>query len=76
MLELRRVTGSQIAMPVTVAWYMPATTPTADLNGDGVVGAADLAILLNQWGTSGTADFNNDGLVNAADMSVLLSAWN
>jgi len=76
VLELRRVTGSQIAMPVTVAWYMPATTPTADLNGDGVVGAADLAILLNQWGTSGTADFNNDGLVNAADMSVLLSAWN
>jgi hypothetical protein len=41
-----------------------------------VVGAADLAILLNQWGTSGTADFNNDGVVNAADMSVLLSAWN
>ena len=63
-------------MPVVVAWYMPATTPTADLNGDGFVGASDLAILLNQWGTSGTADFNGDGIVNAADMSVLLSAWN
>ena len=76
VLELKRNTGSQVAMPVVVAWYMPATAPTPDLNGDGMVGAADLAILLNQWGTSGTADFNADGVVNAADISVLLSAWN
>lgn len=76
VLEVKRIAGSQIAMPVTVAWYMPATAPTPDLNGDGIVGAADLAILLNQWGTPGTADFNLDGVVNAADMSVLLSAWN
>jgi hypothetical protein len=55
---------------------MPETLPSADLNGDGIVGAADLAILLNQWGTLGTADLNGDGVVNAADMSALLSAWN
>jgi len=46
-----------------------------DLNGDGVVNAADLAILLGQWGGSGNADLNNDGVVNAADLAILLGAW-
>jgi hypothetical protein len=76
VLELKRVTGTQVAMPVAVAWYMPQTSPSPDLDGNGSVGASDLAILLNQWGTVGTADLNGDGIVNAADMSVLLSAWN
>jgi hypothetical protein len=76
VLELKRVTGTQVAMPVVVAWYMPETLPSTDLNGDGIVGAADLAILLNQWGTLGTADLNGDGIVDAQDMAALLSAWN
>ncbi|MEY3022488.1 MAG: Dockerin type domain [Planctomycetota bacterium] len=50
------------------------TTP-ADLNGDGVVGGADLAILLDAWGTRGPADLNGDGVVGGADLAILLDAW-
>lgn len=48
-----------------------------DLNGDGLVNAADLAQLLNAWGPcSGcAADLNGDGSVGAADLAVLLNAW-
>lgn len=55
------------------------TRVTADLNGDDVVGGADLGILLSQWGplTEGlvTADLNGDGVVDGADLGMLLSAW-
>jgi hypothetical protein len=54
---------------------MPRTAPAADLNGDGVVGAADLAILLSQWGGSGSGDLNGDGIVGGPDMAALLSVW-
>ena len=47
----------------------------ADLNGDGAVNAADLSILLSNWGGKGAGDINGDGAVNAADLSILLSSW-
>lgn len=47
----------------------------ADLNDTGVVDAADLAMLLGQWGTSGSADLNGNGVVEAGDLAVLLGAW-
>lgn len=47
-----------------------------DLDGDGVVGGADLAGLLAQWGTADSnADFNGDGTVDGADLAGLLSTW-
>jgi hypothetical protein len=49
-----------------------------DLNGDGVVNAADLATLLGSWGPlpgSNPADLNGDGIVNASDLALLLGAW-
>ncbi len=46
----------------------------ADLNGDGVVDAADLSILLNCWGQA-CADLNGDGGTDAADLSILLNSW-
>lgn len=46
-----------------------------DLNGDGVVDAADLSTLLAQWGGAGNADLDGDGLVGAADLAMLLSNW-
>ncbi len=52
----------------------PAGTP-ADLNGDGFVNGADLALLLGQWGGAGTADLTGDGIVNGADLAILLGAW-
>ncbi|MEY3025917.1 MAG: hypothetical protein ACO31E_05255 [Phycisphaerales bacterium] len=46
-----------------------------DLDGDGLVAAADLAILLGQWGSSGTADFDGDGIVGPSDLAILLGNW-
>ncbi len=47
-----------------------------DLNGDGVVGAADLAILLGAWDTAGpVGDINGDGIVNSVDFALLLGSW-
>jgi len=47
----------------------------ADLNGDGQVGAQDLAILLSNFGGTGTGDINGDGSVGAQDLAALLSAF-
>jgi len=49
----------------------------ADLDGDGTVGAADLAILLGTWGPCAgcPADFNGDGIINAPDLAQLLGNW-
>jgi hypothetical protein len=47
-----------------------------DLDGDGIVGAADLAILLGSWGAAGgAADLDGDGSVGASDLALLLGAW-
>lgn len=48
----------------------------ADLNGDGLVGPADLAILLAAWGGTGPADLDGNGSVGAEDLAILLGAWN
>ena len=50
---------------------------SADGNGDGVVNAADLAMLLDTWGQNPgpPADFNNDEVVNAFDLAILLGSW-
>jgi Tol biopolymer transport system component len=48
----------------------------ADLDGDGNVGNADLAICLGAWGTPDpSADLNGDGTVDLIDISLLLGAW-
>jgi hypothetical protein len=61
-------------LTVTQTGTCPPACP-ADLDGDGSVGAADLAILLGQWGGPGTADFNASGTVDAADLATLLGEW-
>jgi hypothetical protein len=56
---------------------IPDNCPAAcqgDLNNDGSVNAADLAQLLNAWG-SDAGDLNGDGSTNAADLAALLNAW-
>ncbi|MFO0829621.1 MAG: hypothetical protein U0572_15890 [Phycisphaerales bacterium] len=75
VIEVKRKTGSQTALPVAVAWYIPKTTKFGDLNDDDVVDAADLAILLGSWGNSGPADLNDDGTIDAADLAILLGEW-
>ena len=46
-----------------------------DLDGDGLVAAGDLAILLGAWGAGGAADFDGSGHVGATDLALLLGAW-
>jgi len=60
---------------LTVSNYECAADVFGDLNGDGAVNAADLAVLLGQWGAAGSADLNGDGIVDAADLAALLGAW-
>lgn len=53
------------------------TPCAADLNGDGLVNAADLAILLGAWGgcRGCLADLDASAGVDAADLAMLLGAW-
>ena len=48
-----------------------------DLDGDGFVGAGDLAQLLGVWGECPNcpADFNGDDMVGPFDLAILLGAW-
>ncbi len=59
----------------------PMVSCPADLDRDGLVGPADLAILLGLWGTDlscdsyiGDLDFDFD-VIGAQDLAVLLGAW-
>lgn len=47
----------------------------ADLDGDQLVTAADLSLLLANWGGLPDFDISGDGVVDAADLSLLLAAW-
>lgn len=49
-----------------------------DLNGDGFIDGADLAILLGSWGICPApcpADIDGNGVVDGADLTQLLGAW-
>lgn len=54
----------------------------ADIDGDGMVGSGDLAVMLAAWGSpcplaapTCAPDLNGDGNVDSADLAVLLAAW-
>lgn len=57
------------------AWFVKSAACPFDLDGDGLVTAPDLAVLLGQWGSAGTADFDANGSVGAEDLAILLGAW-
>ncbi len=60
----------------TVSYFdCPAPTVPGDLDGSGHVDAADLAVLLGQWGGTGAADLDASGFVDAADLAILLGNW-
>lgn len=59
---------------VTIS-YSNCTDCPADLNNDGTVGGADIALVLGQWGGAGSADLSGDGVVGGADIAIVLGAW-
>lgn len=62
-------------VPVTGDQPCGPDCPASDLNCDGIVDAADLATLLNNWGNSGEGDLDNNGIIDAADLAAMLNAW-
>jgi hypothetical protein len=49
-----------------------------DVNSDGKVDAADLAVVLGFWGPVGAfpaADINGSGVIDAGDLAILLGSW-
>jgi hypothetical protein len=48
-----------------------------DLDGNRTVNGADLALLLQVWGTCSNCpgDLNGDGLVNGSDIAIMLQSW-
>lgn len=62
---------------VAAAAAVLALDPSPDINNDGIVNSADLAVLLGQWGPcSGCpADLDVSGAVGPADLAALLAAW-
>ncbi|MFB0986566.1 MAG: dockerin type I domain-containing protein, partial [Phycisphaerales bacterium] len=58
----------------------PAETCIGDLDHNGIVDGADLAIVLAYWGKvtqpkRAIADLNDDGIVNAEDLAIMLGDW-
>ena len=59
--------------------------PIGDIDGNGSVGAPDIAALLNAWGAvpiassadprAPDADLDGDGVVGAPDIAILLGSW-
>ena len=52
-----------------------ASPPSPDLNGDGRVDGADLAMILAGWGLSGATDLDGSGLTDGADLAIVLASW-
>ncbi|MBL9148785.1 MAG: lamin tail domain-containing protein [Phycisphaerae bacterium] len=46
-----------------------------DIDENGVVDGADLALLLGDWDNAGIGDINWDGVTDGADLGLLLGAW-
>lgn len=75
LIEVARA-RDDAGIPLSLAVEFTAGNP-ADLDGDGSVGATDLAQLLNAWGPCAgcAADLDGDGIVGATDLAALLNAW-
>jgi len=68
--------GPQGTSPFVLDLRPTAQPCPADLDGDGQVGATDVATLLGQWGAfGGSADLDGNGEVASADLAIMLGAW-
>jgi plastocyanin len=48
----------------------------ADVTGDGIVGANDILLVLDQWGiVDSPADIDGDGIVDVNDLLLVVSNW-
>lgn len=78
MSKCRWLVGCVIALLLALpgAGRAHAQCGLGDINDDGTVDSADLAILLGGWDTEGVpGDLNEDGTVNGEDLATLLGNW-
>ncbi|NNM25539.1 MAG: hypothetical protein HKO59_06070 [Phycisphaerales bacterium] len=67
--------------PVVMDMSMLDLRPSADVDGDGIVGFTDLLLILSFWGDCPAPpadcpmDVDNDGVVGFLDLLTVLSAW-
>ncbi len=75
--QIGAINPTQGIAPRSIAVWTPPPLCPADANGDGATDAADLSVLLGNFGNPAAGplfgDFNGDGLCNNADLSVLLA---
>lgn len=70
-----RIVGTGKRFGLQRAFMLTPRAP-ADLDADGLVGPADLAILLGAWGASAPDfDLTGDGVVGPEDLGILLGSW-
>jgi hypothetical protein len=74
ILSAEQVTQGDIAGRITLLRTADPPQP-GDLNGDGVIDAADLALFFQYWGLPGIGDIDGDGTANGFDLTILLGAW-
>lgn len=72
--------GVSVATTVEIVVTSPSTAGNADLNGDGRVGLADLAMLQSAFGLTGPigsvlGDINADGIVDRADVAAMATEF-
>jgi hypothetical protein len=66
--------GTPTDVAVTARQPSAPAFDLGDINQDGLVDGADLAIVLGAWGTTG-ADLNMDGITDGADLAIVLGNW-
>jgi len=58
------------------AFWVISSVERGDLDANGSIDAADLALMLGSWAQAGVpADLDLDGSVGASDLALLLGAW-
>ncbi len=80
-MSRRALAGVFVSLAVSSTALAGGVCPClGDLNGNGVVGAEDLATMLGAWGNcsncaSCAADLSGDCVVSAIDLGILLGNW-
>ncbi|MDA1177453.1 MAG: hypothetical protein O2931_01525 [Planctomycetota bacterium] len=71
-----RIMGSEIGKNAfLVAKNLFIGAGDTDLNGDGSIDGADVAMLFNNWAGSGVGDCTGDGIVDGADLALVFGDW-
>ncbi len=70
-------TENKVNAELVVSYQLVGVSKPGDINDDGSVNSADLAILISTWGSSSDlrADINADGRITSADLARIISLW-